>query len=640
MLDYRQEQRPVQIHTPLGPDAFTVTAYYGEEFVSCLFHYRIELRSTNPAIDLRSLTGQSACLEIALTGGQSRFVHGVIGRASQTGIDAGAALYALELRPWLWLLTMNADCRIFQNLSTPDIVRSVFSGLGFTAFADRLESPYQPREYCVQYGETSFDFVARLLEEEGIFYFFEHTQQGHTLVLADSSTAWSAPAGTGVAHVAGPDMGWQREDAVTACALEQAVTVGEVAATDYNFQTPSTSLLAKTSGVGAARSVYGYPGRYLKQRDGETRTGIQLESLEASARMLRGQGTCRGFAAGARFTLEGHARADTNVTYALLRLEMRGTQTEYTNTFEAVPADVRFRPPVRTRRPSIAGTQTATVTGKAGEETWTDSYGRIKVKFHWDRSPAKDENSSCWVRVAQGWAGKSWGSFFLPRIGQEVVVSFLDGDPDRPLVTGCVYNAEQVAPYPLPADQTKSTIKSNSSHGGGGWNEVRFEDKAGKEELYLRAQKDMQVEVLNDQSVTVGHQRTVTIQKADDLLTVSKGSRTISVKAGNETHTVHGTRTIQVDGNEKHTNGANSTNEVKGTYTLKVSGNLVIEAGGSVTIKAGGSIAATAGTSIENSAGTTLTNKAGAVLTNKAGTEQVVDGGALVVIKGGMVKIN
>lgn len=605
MLDYQQALRPVQIQTPLGPDAFTVTAYQGEEHVSGLFHYRVELRSINSAIDLQGLIGQNACLEIGLSGGQTRYVNGVIARMAQTGIDAGAALYSVELRPWLWLLTMNSDCRIFQNLSTPDIVQQVFSGLGFADFAEQLEGTYQPREYCVQYGETSYDFVARLLEEEGIFYYFQHSLAAHTLVLGDSVSAWGLPAGTGTAQVASSTMDWEGEDTIKACSLEQAVTVGEVAATDYNFETPSTSLLATTSGASAARSLYGYPGRYLKQRDGETRTGIQLESYEACGRLLRGQGVCRGFTAGAKFTLAGHARPDANVDYIVLRLEVRGSQTEYISSFEAVPADVVFRPPVRTRRPAIAGSQTATVAGKAGEEIWTDSYGRIKVKFHWDQSPGEDENSSCWVRVAQGWAGKGWGGFFLPRIGQEVVVSFLDGDPDRPLITGCVYNAEQVTPYTLPSDQTKSTIKSNSSPGGGGWNEVRFEDKAGSEQLYLRAQKDMQVEVLQDQTLTVGGQRNLT-----------------------------------VTGNEQHTNSANYTHQVKGTCTLNVSGNLVIEAGGSVTIKAGTSISMTAGTTMDNSAGTNLTNKAGAVLTNQGGSEVVNDGGALVVIKGGMVKIN
>lgn len=640
MIAYQQAARPVRIHTPLGPDAFTVTGYQGEEFVSGLFLYRVELRSAIAAADLRQLTGKGMCLEIGLAGGESRFVHGIAGRFAQTGADAGAALYSAELRPWLWLLTMTGDCRIFQNRSTPEILSEVFTGHGFPSFTERLQGSYAAREYCVQYNESSFAFVSRLMEEEGIFYFFEHSLQEHTLVLADSATGWGRPPGTGKARVAGPEMEWNRDDAILECAIEQAVTSGEAAANDYNFETPSTNLLAHTSSEGAERSVYGYPGRYRVQGDGEARTGVRLESYEAGARILRGSGTCRGLAAGAKFTVEGHARADANTAWIPTRLAMKGTQVDHTNSFEAIPYDIRYRPPCRTPRPAIAGTQTAKVTGKSGEEIWTDNYGRVKVKFHWDRSPSRDESSSCWIRVAQGWAGKNWGSFFLPRIGQEVVVSFLDGDPDRPLVTGCVYNAEQTTPYGLPAAQTRSTVKSNSSKGGGGWNEVRFEDKAGEEELYLRAQKNMTVEVLDSQSVTVGNQRSAVIRNKDDLLTVQKGNRTIEVSAGNEKHTVKGTRTLEIGGNEKHTNDADYTGQVKGTYTLHVDGNLVIQAGGSVTIKAGAGISMTAGTSIDNTAGTTLTNKAGTVLTSKAGAEQEIDGGGLVIVKGGLVKIN
>lgn len=640
MIAYHQSTRPLQIHTPLGPDAFTVTSYEGEEYVSGLFHYRVGLRSANASLDLQALAGQCAALAIALPGGDSRLVHGVIARAAQTATDVGAASYELELRPWLWLLTMNSDCRIFQNRSTPDIAHEIFSGSGFTAVTNKLESSYTARPYCVQFSETAFDFVSRLFEEEGIFYFFEHSQHAHRLILADASAAWMRATGAAVAHVTGNARGWTEDAAITSCTLEQSVAPGEVAATDFNFETPSTSLTAKTSGHSSSRSMFAYPGRYGRQRDGEKRTGIHLESLEAGARLLRGEGVCRGLAAGAKFTLAGHARKDANVEYAVVKLRVRGTATEHHTSFEAVPVSVRYRPSIITRRPTIPGAQTATVTGKAGEEIWTDQYGRIKVKFHWDRSSAKDENSSCWVRVAQGWAGKQWGGFFLPRIGQEVVVSFLDGDPDRPLVTGCVYNAEQVVPNTLPSAQTKSTVRSHSSPGGGGWNELTFEDKAGAEEVYFRAQKDLRTEVLHDETVTIGHQRSVTVQEADDLLTVTKGNRTITVGQGNESHKVKGTRNVEVGGAETHKNEADYTNQVSGAYTLKVNGSLVIEAGGSVTIKAGTGLQIEAGTSAEVTAGTSLTNKAGTVLTSKGGAEHVVDGGGMVVIKGGVVKIN
>lgn len=605
MIAFEQTTRPVRIHSPLGEGALTVVRYEGDESVSGLFCYRLELRAADAALDFSRVMGQGACLEIGLSGGGSRLVHGVVSRFSQTGVDAGGAFYAAELRPWLWLLTMNSNCRIFQKRSIPEILHEIFSELGFADVTESLHGSYPPREYCVQYAETDFDFVSRLMEEEGIFYYFEHERGAHRLVLADGAHAWGQAAGPETARLAGPEMDWKQEDVIQQCSLEQRITVGEVASADHNFETPQASLFAKTSGRQAARSVYQYPGRYELQQDGEARTGIRLEAYEAEALLLRGQSTCRGWAAGCQFGLQGHPRAEANVSYVVSRLSLRGSQDEYASSFEAFPASVRYRPAAATRRPVIAGTQTATVTGKAGEEIWTDRYGRVKVKFHWDQSATKEENTSCWIRVAQGWAGKNWGSFFLPRIGQEVVVSFLEGNPDRPLITGCVYNADQTTPYALPAEQTKSTLKSRSSKGGSGWNEFRFEDKAGSEEVYLRAQKDMKEEVLDARQVSVG---------------------------GEETHTVEGARQLSVKGDEKHVNQANYSAEVKGNYTLQVSGNLVIKAGGSVTIEAG--------TTMEQSAGTNFTNKAGAVLTSKAGAEHVVDGGGLVVVKGGLIKLN
>jgi type VI secretion system secreted protein VgrG len=286
------------------------------------------------------------------------------------------------------------------------------------------------------------------------------------------------------------------------------------------------------------------------------------------------------------------------------------------------------------------GAQTALVVGKSGEEIWTDQYGRIKVQFHWDREGASNENSSCWVRVAQAWAGQGWGTLFIPRIGQEVVVSFLNGDPDCPLVTGAVYNAQQTTPYALPTEQTKSTIKSNSSKGGGGFNELRFEDKKDAEEIFLHAQKDLQVTVQNDATTTINQNRSVTIQEANDTLVVEKGDRTINVNTGNETHTVKGTRSVTVSGNETHTNEANFTQEVQGNCTWKITGNLTIDVQGNVTIQAGGSMTNKAGVSLTNDAGATLTNKAGASLISSGGATQTIGADGTVIIGAGLVKID
>jgi type VI secretion system secreted protein VgrG len=287
-----------------------------------------------------------------------------------------------------------------------------------------------------------------------------------------------------------------------------------------------------------------------------------------------------------------------------------------------------------TPKPRIAGAHTALVVGKAGEEIWTDKYGRVVVQFYWDRLGAKDEKSSCWVRVAQGWAGKTWGAIFVPRIGQEVIVSFLDGDPDRPIITGSVYNATQAVPYTLPDDQTKSTVKSNSSKTGGGFNELRFEDKKDSEEIYIHAQKDMKTEVLHDSTTTIKNDRTITVSEGKETHTIEKGDRTVEVKTGNETHNVAGTRTVKVTKDETHTNEAKFDQKVTGDYTLKVTGNLTIEADGDVIIKSAKTVAQKAGTTFDIEAGTALTNKAGTALKNKAGTTLDNEAGTTLTNKG------
>ncbi len=302
------------------------------------------------------------------------------------------------------------------------------------------------------------------------------------------------------------------------------------------------------------------------------------------------------------------------------------------NRFTALPKDLRYRPARRAPRPRIHGTQTAIVTGKSGEEIWTDEFGRIKVQFHWDREGQRDENTSCWIRVAQGWAGKNWGSWFLPRIGMEVVVSFLDGDPDRPLVTGCVYNGDMPQPYSLPDDQTKATIKSNSSKGGDGENELRFEDKAGEEEVYLHAQKDWNTVVEND--------RTTELVEGSDSLTIKQGDRAFKVESGDETHEVKGKRTLKVDGAQDQTTGDGVTHTVTGDYILKVDGNVVIDATGDVTIKAGKNLNLESGMDTSQKAGQNLTQKAGMNMENKAEMNITHDAGMNLDLKSAMNTTN
>jgi len=629
----------VQITTPLGANKVLVRSFEGEEQISGLFHYTVVLDSEDASLTFADIVGKAVTLSIPMSSGDQTYVNGIVGRFSQVGHDKRMVTYVAELYPWLWLLTKNADCRIFQNKSALDIIKQIFQDLGFADFSDKTSGSYDTREYCVQYRETCFAFISRLMEEEGIFYYFTHDNSKHTLILADDKDNWGACPGLTSARFSGLSV-VPSDDEVLSCSLEQSVVVGQFKADDYNFTTPSTNLLATSSGSDASRSIYDYPGLYTEQSKGETVTGVRLAALEAEGQLIRGESLCRSFHAGAKFTLSSHYRDDANADYVLLRISVRGTQDDYSNSFEAFPATVTYRPPMITPKPVIGGSQTAIVVGKSGEEIWTDQYGRVVVQFYWDQQGQNNENSSCWIRVAQGWSGKTWGSFFLPRIGQEVVVTFLEGNPDRPLITGCVYNAEQTVPYTLPDDQTRSTIKTNSSKGGNGFNEIRFEDKAGSEELFIQAQKDMNVTVLNDQTTTITNNRTVTVQTKDDTLTISKGNRSVTISQGNETLSVQGTRQLTITGNETHTNKADYNGSVTGNFVLKVSGNLTIEATGSVTIKSGTDFTNQAGTSLTNKAGTSLTNDAAADLMNKAGASQTVDGGGLLTLKGGLVKIN
>ncbi|HEX4955295.1 MAG TPA: type VI secretion system tip protein TssI/VgrG [Thermoanaerobaculia bacterium] len=688
-MAFTQDNRYFKITTPLGKDKLLLTSFSGVEGISTLFHFDLELESEDPALDFKTIVGKGATVAITLADDSTRYLHGIVTRFVAQGGGPVLYRYRAELSPWLWLMTQSVDCRIFQEKSVPDIITQVFGDLGFTDFKKSLTGSYTPREYCVQYNETAFAFVSRLMEDEGIFYFFEHADGKHTLVMGDDASAFVACTGAAKVSYGHADE-WTQQNSVKSLTVEENVIPGAFALDDFSFETPSTDLMASVDSTlaqnGSKRRIYAYPGGFLKKDQGDARTKKVAVEHEVRLRRARGESFCRAFVAGTKTTLENHGRADFNVEYVLARLEHRGSLNGYSNSFEAFPSSAPFRPPRATPRPVIPGTQTAIVVGKSGEEIWTDKYGRIKVQFHWDQLGKKDEKSSCWIRVAHGWAGKSWGQIFLPRIGQEVVVSFLEGDPDRPLVTGSVYNAEQTVPYGLPDDQTKSTIKSNVSKGGGGYNELRFEDKKDSEEVYVQAEKDYNRVVKNndtlkvgfekkdkgDQTIDVYNDRTVTIDQGNESLQVKKGNRSIKVDTGNETHDVKGTRTLTITGDETHNDKANFNHNVDGNYVLKVKGDLTIDVTGKVTIKSGAAMAiesgatlsakaatsftaeagtsytAKAGTSLTNEAGTSLTNKAGTSLTNDAGISmtnkasatQTVDGGGMLTLKGGLVKIN
>ncbi|MES2317736.1 MAG: type VI secretion system tip protein TssI/VgrG [Pseudomonadota bacterium] len=621
----------LSLSTALGADVLQLNRMHGVEAVGELFSYQLEMSSPDTAIAFADIVGKSATVSLALEGSALRIFNGVVTRFTQTGGRPGSATYRAEIRPWLWWLTLDVDARIYQQMTAVEIITGLFTELGFTDFKDSLSGTYTKRDYCVQYNETAFDFVSRLMEEEGIFYYFEHAAASHTMVLLDDGDHYKACPGLATARYQDTASSRDALDLVFRCEAEQSAVTGKFESGDYNFEKPALALKGTADGAAARMRVYQYPGGYTEAAAGTALAAVRMQALEQTSKAIRGESTCRAFVAGCKFSLAGHVRADMNTAYVLRRVSHEASTDYYSNSFEAYPLTLPFRSPLRTPRARIYGTQTATVVGKAGEEIWTDEYGRVKVQFHWDQRGKKNEESSCWIRVAQGWAGQGFGAFFLPRIGQEVIVSFLDGDPDRPLVTGGVYNATQKVPEPLPANQTRSGFRSQSSKGGGGANEIRFEDKKDSEELYLHAQKDMTTLVENDRASKVA--------KGNDTLLVDKGTRSVTV-GGDETHASKANFTHTVTGNYELTVDGNLTIKVSGSVSIKAGTSLASEAGTALTNKAGTSLNNTAGTSLENKAGTTLTNDAGISMTNKASASQTVDGGGMLTLKGGIVKIN
>jgi type VI secretion system secreted protein VgrG len=654
MPEYTQDNRPMRVSSPLGKDVLLLEGLDGRESVSSPFLFRLRLLSEKPDIDPKSLLRQNMVVTMTLDDGSERYINGVVRRFTQHGMKEGLATYEAEIVPWLWFLALTQDCKIYQNLSVPDIVEKVFKAQGFSDFTVACTGSYSTREYCVQYRESHLDFVSRLLEEEGIFYYFKHTEDKHTLVLADANGSIGPCPGQGSVPISQQEL--VDKDVITALQAEQAVYIGQVSLKAYDHLQPSLTLASSLQGAGKGEVYDYYPGKYTKKEDGDRYARLRLEAQEAKQQTVRGSGNSRNLHSGHKFTLEQHYRDDVNTAYVLLEVEHSAEAAgyrageedtfRYENHFTAVPHSVPYRPEQRTSKPVVHGSQTAVVVGKSGEELWTDKHGRVKVQFHWDRDGKKDENSSCWVRVASPWAGKSWGAIQLPRIGQEVIVDFLEGDPDHPIITGRVYNAEQTPPYDLPANQTVSGLKSRSSKGGGteNFNEIRMQDEKGKELFVIHAEKDQQVEVENDCTVTVGHDQKITIEN----------DRTEEVK-GNEKITITKDRTEEVKGNEKITITKDRTEEVKGNDSLKVMKGLTITVMEDITIKSDtGQIAGSALKQIELKVGANsiVINQQGVTIkgikVSVEGTAQAemksvmtsVKGDAMLKAEGPMTQVN
>ncbi|HUL07779.1 MAG TPA: type VI secretion system tip protein TssI/VgrG [Candidatus Acidoferrum sp.] len=608
----KQAKRWINVDSPLGEDTLIPTYFEGDEAISRLFAYRLELVSNMTSIAPETILGKDITIHLRRPDGKTRLFHGRIIRfASGPMWSHGYRHYQAEVVPWLWFLTRTTDCRIFEDEKVPDIIEKIFSDLGFSDFdlsnVDKGKHP--KREYCVQYRETDFNFVSRLMEEEGMFYFFKHQQGKHTMVIADKTSGYLDCEDKEVKFWAHQD----ESNAITRWQRGHSYKPGKWAQRDYNFETPSDKLNTnKNTLLNIPQSqkyeMYDYPGLYVKKGDGDNVTTWRMEAEEAGFEIVEGGSDCQPFSPGYKFTMQKHECGDEegkswvilsthHVATDYTHIAGEGPTPEYRNTFTCMPDSRLFRPERTTPKPVVHGPHTAFVTGPSGEEIHTDKYARIRAKFHWER----EGHDSCWMRVSQSWAGKQWGTQFIPRVGMEVIVEFLEGDPDRPIVVGCVYNADYMPPYALTGNKTQSGWKTRSSTGGGSsdFNELRFEDKKGSEEVYFHAEKDFTRVVENNDSLKVGMDkmspgkqdiqifgnRTTDIETGNDNLTVKMGNKTTNVTLGSITYTALQSITLQV--------GPSSISITPASITL-TSPAISLMATGAITQTAGGVFAATA----------------------------------------------
>jgi type VI secretion system secreted protein VgrG len=562
--------RTIEVIPPGGDEwGFAFERLTGWEGLGRPFWFDVDLLTKRGDVDKTKMLGEPMTVVMMTGPTEVRYFSGVVARFAQVAWTGELFRYRAQLRPWLWLLSRTSNSRVFQPLSVkanpmtiPKIVEKVFKDHGFSDFdlgpLGKGNNRFSEHDYIVQYQETDFNFVSRLMEAEGIYYYFTHALGKHQMLVADSVAAHEAKAGYEAIPYFPPDAysaDRRERDHIQGWSVEMQIEPGAYVAKDYDFENPTAPRLSTTKNPGAHAQystfeMFEYPGRLLKDPQRDAYTGRRLEEQQLEYEQAVGTGNARGIIPGALFKLTDYPGESeertwlvTSASYALVSNDYSSGEgasgPDYQVNFRAIDNKRQFRPPLVTPKPTVQGPQTAMVVGEKGAEISTDKYGRVKVQFPWDREGTRDENSSIWVRVSQIWAGTKWGGLHVPRIGQEVIVDFLEGDPDQPIITGRVYNADQMPPYLDPngdqkaatASATQSGIKSRSTPGGGpnNFNEIRFEDKKGQEELFMQAEKNKTVNVKNNRSASVG---------ANDSVSVG-GDRSVSV-TGNLSVTVSG----------------------------------------------------------------------------------------------------
>ena len=648
-IEPNQKDRLLSLQTPLGKDTILPTDFSAKEGLSELFDFKISAVSNQQNILPDQILGKSVTLSIARPKSNPRIFNGIVTTFSASyAVVSNLRAYQLTLRPKAWLLTKTSDCKIFQNKTVLQITDSIFSENQITNYKKQgITGSHPSRDYCVQYQETDFDFLCRIWAEEGIYFYFDHQNNEHTLVLSDSVNGYCDCLDKSVNHA--PKI---QNDTISINKWDNdsVFVSGKYTLNDYNFEQPTTNLTSTTvttlsNSQFKSWELYNYPGNYTQKNDGQNLSRYRMEQVESAYAVVKGEGNYRGFMPGAKFTMEQHeVKAEEKKKYVLSSVEHLAVdeshlgnttrESSYSNKFEAIPATTVFRPLPVTRRPLIPGPQTAKVVGPSGEDIYCDKYGRIRVQFFWDRDGKNNENSSCWIRVAQVFAGANWGTIYTPRIGMEVIVAFLDGDPDQPLVVGSVYNADNMPPYALPGQKTQSGIKTRSTTKGTSstYNEMRIEDQKDSELFYFRAQKDFQREVMNNDTLTVSNDQTITITK-NRSETVSEGNMSTTVSKGNKSTTVSkGNVAMDVtSGNYNLTLGSGSANvkcnggsillQAASSITLKVGANEIVISQSGVTIK---------GTMVQSTATGTSKITGAIVQVNASGMAKIA--GATVMI--------
>ncbi len=698
------ENRQLRLKGPLGPKKMILLRADITEKMSALTETDIQFLSPDHDLKLKDVVGQRLSLELDGEDGNTRYWHGHCVSCTYEGRFGGQALYRAEVRPWLWFLTLHADCKIFQEKSALEVIKDIFSARGFSDIEDKTSSTFQKREYLVQYRESDFDFVSRLMEEEGIYYFFSHDTRKETLVLADGSGSHRALDGASRIRFEFEERGegsFKRdEDHIYEWKSSERVNTGKVSLTDYNFKKPTLDLKEVTALPKGTHShkdieVYDYPGIYDTGSIGKTRSKIKAEALVADYKRTWGKCNVRAMAVGGTFTLEDHPRAEFNKEYLVLearhKLQIETDQDKdgqansriggqeatggagqdkkesYESTFSVQLKSEPFRAPLTTPRPIIAGLQTAVVTGPKGDEIYTDNYGRIKVQFHWDRDGKKDDKTTCFIRVTQGMSGQGWGAFHIPRIGQEVVVQFEEGNPDRPMVTGMLYNDAKKHPFGFPDNKTQHGMKSNSTKGGKGFHELVFEDKKDAEFIRLQSEKDYKETIKNNAEISIGFEK----KKAGDLTQkiyndktewLEKGNHSFEVKAGNESLVIAKNRDRSVGDNETVAIGSDKDDAIGANYTIDVGNTLDITAGTKIKLTVGQSsieitsgeikvkstkitMAATGKMDLSAKGAMALEAKGnltakGSMATFEGKGMATVKAGGILTVKGSLVKIN